>query len=482
MYRPARTEYRKLITNDLWYRYELQTINTPAWLVLPMHPRLLDEYPPVGLKQAQLSTPDAIRDTDHWDQGRTPGTPHYTVEHPDGTYGECDWLYTPIAFCPLRPWVHYMPTPSMWVDPPRSMILERVPIFIKPTKTDRRLWEPAESDKNHELYDEDFGRLGPQLAVDLMEFWDSGMQHAEGLAVRATQYATIPAEATKLDVTLTDNDTYGTFPQMMARLVDTQRRIAELYGWIFLQEKLQNTRPSIVWNCRGLREQGDLAPMDHFMGVLVDWNSRSPEWDRMAIKHGVPLWWVDYAAPGTSEMPPWRGLKPGGAEAIGSYRGSGFTPVIKDRHTRQYNLGFERLQTLLPGAAPPQLRPSPVGPSSSQHPATTAHPAAPSPAQPSAASSQQSTATNPAASAAQVTAASSPSAPVEPSKKSRDLALKTLRELREQTASRRKGAGAASASAPHKKSSVEQALGRIVKGTPSPRNLEILEKVTSGGK
>ncbi|KDQ05647.1 hypothetical protein BOTBODRAFT_182359 [Botryobasidium botryosum FD-172 SS1] len=430
MYRPARTEYRKLITDDPRYRYELRTINTPAWPVLPMHPRLLDEYPP--------------------------------VEHPDGTYGECDWLYAPIAFCPLRPWVHYMPTPSMWVDPPRSMILERVPIFIKPTRTDRRLWEPAESDKNHELYDEDFGRLGPQLAADLMDFWDSGMQHAEGLAARATQYATIPAEATELDVTLIDNDAYGTFPRMMARLVDTQRRIAELYGWIFLQEKLQNTRPSIVWNRRGLREQGDLAPVDHFMGVLVDWNSRSPEWDRMAIEHGVPLWWVDYAAPGTSEMPPWRGLKPGGAEAIGSYRGSGFTPVIKDRHTRQFNLGFERLQTLLPGAAPPQLRPSPVGPSSSQHPPAAAHPAAPSPAQ--------------------MTGASPSSAPVEPSKKMRDLALKTLRELREQAASRRKGAGAASASAPHKKSSVERALGRIVNGTASARDIEVLEKVTSGKK
>ncbi|KDQ16259.1 hypothetical protein BOTBODRAFT_173167 [Botryobasidium botryosum FD-172 SS1] len=450
MHRPATIEYRKLITNDPQYRYELRTINTPAWPVLPMHPRLLDEYPP--------------------------------VEHPDGTYGECDWLYAPIAFCPLRPWVHYMPIPSMWVDPPRGMLLERVPIFIKPTKTDRRLWEPAESDKSHELYDKDFGRLGLWLSEDLSEFWDHGLEHAKSLAARATQYATIPAEATELDLSLTDQDAYGTFPQMMARLVDTQRRIAELYGWIFLQEKLQNTRPSIVWNRRGLKEYGELAPVDHFMGVLVDWNSRSPEWDRMAIEHGVPLWWVDYATPGTLEMPPWKGLKPGGAEALRSYRGSGFTPVVMDKNTRQFNLGFERLQTLLPGAAPPRLRPSPAGPSSSQHPATSAHPEAPSPAQSSAASSQHTTATNPAASTAQVTAASSSSAPVEPSKRMRDLALKTLRELREQTASRRKGAGAASASAPHKKSSVERALGRIAKGTPSARDLEILEKVTSGEK
>lgn len=240
----AKIEYRKLFTNDPRYRYELRSINIPVWPASPAHPELMNDAP--------------------------------LYLYPDGTYGDRDWLYVPVPFARRSVWVHYMPARGMWSTALPDYHFDDPPIFIKPTQTDQRLWVASSGSS--------CGRFRATLTEDLGKFYREGLAHAHMLLATAREYASIPSEAKGLDWESLDGE--GTFSSKMASLVATQRRIAELYGWIFLQEKLQPTTQSIVPNRGVPRFQSDLAPIDQFVGVIVPWNDRSPDFDKMAIQHG----------------------------------------------------------------------------------------------------------------------------------------------------------------------------------------------------
>lgn len=289
----AQTEFRLLYTKDPRYRYELRTVNAPSWPHVPAHPHLVkDEAPTL---------------------------------YADGTFGDRDFLFAPVPFDRKRIWIHYIPTINMWRGKIQGHDFEQPPIFIKPTETDARFWRVS-SDRTR-------GKFAPELYNDLRTFWFSGLNHAYTLLANARDYPAIPVDPALvqwqglLEV--------APFSTMIRRLVELQRQLGELYGWIMLQEKLQADAESIVPNRSGLRPQHGLSPLDHFTGVIVPWDDRSPDFDNMAIEHGVCLWWCDYARPGSSEMPAWRGLD-SGKQVIATHRGAGYIAVDKEPGTRRF--------------------------------------------------------------------------------------------------------------------------------------------------
>ncbi|KDQ15539.1 hypothetical protein BOTBODRAFT_174009 [Botryobasidium botryosum FD-172 SS1] len=289
----SQAEFRLLYTNDPRYRYELRTRNAPSWPHAPAHPRLVYEVPP--------------------------------TLYADGTYGDRDFLFAPVPFDRRRVWIHYIPQVGMWRRKIHGHHFEQPPIFIKPTETDTRFWCPSPDGTQ--------GKITSELYNDLRTFWISGISHAQKLLVNAREYADIPVDPAQAQWEGLHEIT--PFSTMIWRVVELQRQLGELYGWIMLQEKLQACADSIVPDRPGLRPQHTLSPLDFFTGVIVPWDDRSPDFDSMALEHGVCLWWCDYAPPGSSEMPAWRGLGLG-KQAVSMHRGTGYIAVDKEPGTRKF--------------------------------------------------------------------------------------------------------------------------------------------------
>lgn len=247
--------------------YELWTVNTMFWPTDPTHPRLLN------------NTSDSFP---------------FPLQ-PDGSYGYRDWLFTAYPFQKTRAHMHYMPTKSMWKVAPFGF--EYVPIFVKPRKQGDQFWYSHGPT----------GQFSTKFIDELRRFHDIAVQHALGLKTTATHYHRIPQYGNLLPWAGVEGQ--GNYSQMVVNLVDLQRRVSELYGWIFLQEKLQPDVQSI--NPRPFPDPAykGTMPLDYFTGVIVPWNERVVGFDRMALQHGVPLWHCDYVLPESKEhRAPFAGL------------------------------------------------------------------------------------------------------------------------------------------------------------------------------
>ncbi|KDQ07130.1 hypothetical protein BOTBODRAFT_616627 [Botryobasidium botryosum FD-172 SS1] len=265
-------------------RFQLRTVNAHCFPANPNHPRMFErarDDPPLQF---------------------------------DGTFGDRDPLLNPIPYQRTRPWVHYIPTQPMWTAGFHGWKV--IPIYAKPAEHGDPLWISAGI----------LGRFADPLKRDLRRFHDIGVRQALKLSETAHHYERPPVYGSQLHWEAIEGE--GTFCQMMANLVGLQRRVAELYGWIFLQEKLQLDVPSINPRPRlALQAETSIPVLDCFLGVLVPWSSRSEAFDSMAISHGLALWWVDYIADPNSEVAPWEGLSEKGQAVISTHRGGGFLPV-----------------------------------------------------------------------------------------------------------------------------------------------------------
>ncbi|KDQ10929.1 hypothetical protein BOTBODRAFT_177813 [Botryobasidium botryosum FD-172 SS1] len=291
----TRPEYRVLYDKDRRYRFELRTVNAPAWPASPAHPQLVKDEAPTLCA--------------------------------DGTFGDRNYLYTPIPFDRKRIWLHYIPALNMWTKPLPGHHFEQPPIYIKPRESNSEFWHVSAADHAQ-------GRFTSELYSDMRTFWTNGLTHAYALQHTAKEYMAVPVDPTLANWEgILETGSYST---LIRPFVALQHRIGELYGWIMLQEKLQPDVPSIVPHCRPLRTQDLLSPIDYLVGVIVPWDDRSPDFDEMAIEHGVCLWWCDYAKPGTSEMPAWRGLNKAVKEEVAMHRGAGFIAIVKDPGSRKF--------------------------------------------------------------------------------------------------------------------------------------------------
>ncbi|KDQ05739.1 hypothetical protein BOTBODRAFT_298562 [Botryobasidium botryosum FD-172 SS1] len=277
-------------------RFQLRTINAHCFPANPNHPRLFDRG----------------RDSDSFPL------------QVDGTFGDRDLLLNPIPYQKTRPWVHYIPTEPMWTAGFHGWKV--MPIYVQPAEHGDPLWISSGI----------LGRFSDSLKRDLRRFHDIGVRQALKLHETARHYKRVPVYGSQLHWEVIEGE--GTYYQMLANLVGLQRRVAELYGWIFLQEKLQPDVPSINPRPRlGLQAGTSIPALDLFLGVLVPWSSRSETFDSMAISHGLALWWVDYIADPNSETAPWQGLSEKGQAVISTHRGGGFVPArdtdIVHRHS-----------------------------------------------------------------------------------------------------------------------------------------------------
>lgn len=266
--------------------FQLRTVNTGGFPLKPNHPHLTSSY--------SSSNPPPILN--------------------DGTRGDLDWLHSSYTYLPDRPWVHYIPTRNMWKDGLSGYRV--VPIFVKPDEHNGIFWKKGFGPAGH---------FTGTLIDDLRRFYDEGLAQALRLLPQTADYCHIPHHAPSSHWSnLRDT---GIFPSMMKILVETQRRVAELYGWIFLQEKLQPNIPSIRPRpSLGVNLATGVMATDHFLGVIVPWDSHSERFEKVAMDHGVPLWWCDYSrTPGAP--PPWIGLPRADQAAVDLHRGTGYAPL-----------------------------------------------------------------------------------------------------------------------------------------------------------
>ncbi|KDQ11922.1 hypothetical protein BOTBODRAFT_176915 [Botryobasidium botryosum FD-172 SS1] len=242
---------------------------------------------------------------------------------PNGTYGDRDPLFTTYPYQKNRVWMHYMPSVKMWVAGCPGF--DAPPIFIKLKLNTPSLW----------VWRGGMGSIAPSILSDLRRFHDAAASQAQSLRDSARDYVRMPIYGRDLQWDSVQGE--GHFDQMAANLVSLQRRIAELYGWVFLQEKLQQVTHSI--NPRPPPPPREPVPqIDWFNGVIVPWERRSPSFDAMALSHGVPLWWCDYLVNPSDVCAPWRGLPGSGRELMDLHRGSGYESVSVAGSSDQYCL------------------------------------------------------------------------------------------------------------------------------------------------
>lgn len=272
---------------------ELRSVNTKSFPNEPTHPRLLT--------------------------GTLTGSSFPLL--PDGTYGDRDWLYTACPYQVSRAWVHYMPSIKMWEGGCPGFDVP--PIFIKLRCDKPALWTQHGTS----------GSISPFLISDLRRFHDNAVAQALSLKETARDYVRMPLYGS--DLKWGSVQGHGSFSQMAANFVGLQRRVSELYGWVFLQEKLQPNVRSI--NPRPPSPPREPVPhIDWFNGVIVPWETRSSSFDAMALEHGVPLWWCDYLTNPSQNHAPWVGLPGSGYEVLDLHRGSGYDTVAKNGITETY--------------------------------------------------------------------------------------------------------------------------------------------------
>ncbi|KDQ06139.1 hypothetical protein BOTBODRAFT_181882 [Botryobasidium botryosum FD-172 SS1] len=244
----------------------------------------------------------------------------------DGTYGDHDWLFTACPHQVSRAWIHYMPSVKMWEGGCPGFDVP--PIFVKLRPDKPSLWTAHGSSGSISLY----------LISNLRRFHDNAVAQALLLKETARDYVRMPLYGS--DLKWEGVQGYGSFSQMATNLVGLQRRILELYGWVFLQEKLQPTIRSI--NPRPPPPPREPVPhIDWFNGVIVPWESHSSSFDAMALEHGVPLWWCDYLADPTQSHTPWAGLPGSGYKVFDLHRGSRYDLVTKNGVTETYCLQLD---------------------------------------------------------------------------------------------------------------------------------------------
>ncbi|KDQ14096.1 hypothetical protein BOTBODRAFT_44765 [Botryobasidium botryosum FD-172 SS1] len=153
--------------------------------------------------------------------------------------------------------------------------------------------------------------------------------HFNQLSVTATQYRESPLSGvtlrwSKLTVA-------GTFEAHRKRLYDLQRLVAELWGWVFFQEKLQS-RMRVVEHAM----LTDTAiKLDHFMGVIIPWGANYSHLSHMFISHGLPTYWISYIDNPKANHMLWTGLPGKGHEAVQLHRGSGYREIAGNSNATQ---------------------------------------------------------------------------------------------------------------------------------------------------
>ncbi|KDQ08419.1 hypothetical protein BOTBODRAFT_179910 [Botryobasidium botryosum FD-172 SS1] len=277
-------------------RFQLWTVNATCFPANPTHPRLVERQTRDGNARPPLQ--------------------------PDGTYGDRDWLCNTMPYERNRIWIHYIPTVAMWGEAWHGW--EVPPIYLQPAQFGDGMWIAAGAT----------GRFSEQLKIDLRRFHNIGVRHAIELHKSAMHYTHMPLYGDQLNWASIEGE--GTYSSMVANLASLRRAIAEMYGWIFLQEKLQPTVPSICPRApHGFIGDTPIPRVDHFTGVIVDWNNRNAAFNRMAMERGVALWHIDYISNPQSEIAPWKGLTEGGAivntHRSGGYIGPKKTDIIQTR-------------------------------------------------------------------------------------------------------------------------------------------------------
>ncbi|KDQ05502.1 hypothetical protein BOTBODRAFT_182517 [Botryobasidium botryosum FD-172 SS1] len=277
-------------------RFQLRTVNASCFPANPTHPRLVEREIRAGNERPPLQ--------------------------PDGTYGDRDWLCNTITYQRNRIWIHYIPTVAMWGEGWHGW--EVPPIYLQPAQFGDGMWLAAGAT----------GCFSEQLKTDLRRFHNIGVRHVIELRKSAMHYTRMPLYGDQLNWASIEGE--GTYSSMVANLASLRRAIAEMYGWIFLQEKLQPMVPSICPRApHGFIGNTPIPCVDHFTGVIVDWNNRNAAFDRMAMEHGVALWHVDYISDPQSKIAPWKGLAEGGA-VVNTHRSGGYigpkkTDIIQTR-------------------------------------------------------------------------------------------------------------------------------------------------------
>ncbi|KDQ06498.1 hypothetical protein BOTBODRAFT_181519 [Botryobasidium botryosum FD-172 SS1] len=285
------------------YRFELRFYNVTSAPKNPTHPCLLKK---------------------NW-QVRHGDPPPFPLEK-DGTYGDRDWLFTTFPLLRNRVWIHYIPTPSMWAQPPIKG-LNYAPIFIMLDETNDRTWMKVSRDSGFVLR---------PLRKGLKWFLEDGILLANKLLVGATKWATLPLPDTPL--TFDGLEKTAPFAEMCRRFHNMQCLVAELWGWVFLQGKLQG------WTIVPRSLLLDMViKLDYFRGVIIPWDEGNSDLAQMLLRHGVPTVWIDYIDDPKARQALWEGLPGRGHEAQILHRGSGYDNIENDGDTRSkvYSLEFK---------------------------------------------------------------------------------------------------------------------------------------------
>ncbi|KDQ15233.1 hypothetical protein BOTBODRAFT_174089 [Botryobasidium botryosum FD-172 SS1] len=285
------------------YCFKLQFYNVTSAPKNPMHPRLLKK---------------------NWQVHR--GDPPPFPLEKDGTYGDHDWLFTTFPLLRDRVWIHYIPTPSMWAQSPIKG-LNYAPIFIMLDETNNRTWTKVSHDSGFVLR---------PLREGLKRFLENGISLANKLLVGATKWATLPLPDTPL---MFDGlEKTAPFAEMHRHFHNMQRLVAELWGWVFLQGKLQGWT---IIPCSLLLDM--VIKLDYFHRVIIPWGEGNSDLAQMLLRHGVPTVWIDYIDDPKARQAPWEGLPGRGHEAQILHHGSGYNNIENDGDIRSkvYSLEFE---------------------------------------------------------------------------------------------------------------------------------------------
>ncbi|KDQ18433.1 hypothetical protein BOTBODRAFT_171280 [Botryobasidium botryosum FD-172 SS1] len=279
--------------------FDLRTVNANLFPLRPNHPRLTARF--------SAATPPPIL--------------------ANGTYGDLDWLYNTYTYLPKSPWVHYIPTQLMFKDGVPGY--STVPFLEVPDHVTGGLWiRQGETGKGYFL---------DTFLEELQRFYKDGCTQAMSYLNSAKVHCRLPIRDEELQWETVN--TVGPYMDMMTNLMRIQRRIAELYGWIFMQEKLQPDRPSFYPRAPlAINRASGVPSLDAFNGVIIDWDAPSDGFDRQAISHGLPVWWVCYKTDPAQDRPPWKGLPRASLAVSRLHRGAGYVPLQKSDVSLTYCL------------------------------------------------------------------------------------------------------------------------------------------------
>ncbi|KDQ06011.1 hypothetical protein BOTBODRAFT_181988 [Botryobasidium botryosum FD-172 SS1] len=279
--------------------FELRTVNTNVFPLRPNHPRLVAGY--------NASNPPPLLS--------------------NGTYGDIDWLYNTYSYLPKTPWIHYIPTRLMFKDgiPGYST----VPFLEVPDHVTGGLWIcQGEAGEGYFL---------DKFLEELQRFYKDGRTQAMSYLNSAKVHCRLPIRDEELQWETIN--TVGPYTEMMTNLLTIQRCVAELYGWIFMQEKLQPDRPCFHLRAPLVINRASGVPsLNAFNGVIIDWDAPSDGFNRQAISHGLPVWWICYKTDPAQEQPPWAGLPRASLAVSRLHRGAGYIPLRQGDVSLTYSL------------------------------------------------------------------------------------------------------------------------------------------------